>query len=354
MLAGRPALDETDLCAGRAHAASGREFVRLPWDTPLRCRVLRAIVNRATDRQPRQRYQGARGMLRAIEGWRQSESAAGEGPLALLLDRLHAAGALPSVPGGAARAARLATMDRERTNELAEVVLQDLALSFELLRSVNAAQVRATLPLGSGPVLTIRRAIAMLGLEGVQHAALGLRPWPGPLSEAAASALRDVIESVQQAGRLAQALRPAGYDAEVVHLVALLQNLGRLLTAYHFPDEWQQIRRLMQPVPSERAWESDEAGMSEQAASYAVLGADIEHRRRRGAALGAAGHGAAPDRRLPLTTLPRAVDTDDDPAGGQLCQRVRRGPAVAAGPLRPALRRIVSRYGRLLPQSWRR
>jgi HD-like signal output (HDOD) protein len=33
-------------------------------------------------------------------------------------------------------------MERERTNELADVVLEDPALSFELLRLVNSAQVR--------------------------------------------------------------------------------------------------------------------------------------------------------------------------------------------------------------------
>jgi HD-like signal output (HDOD) protein len=33
-------------------------------------------------------------------------------------------------------------MERERTNELADVVLDDPALSFELLRLVNSAHVR--------------------------------------------------------------------------------------------------------------------------------------------------------------------------------------------------------------------
>ena len=70
-------------------------------------------------------------------------------------------------------------MDRQRTNELAEVVLQDLALAFELLRWVNSAQVRGAQVAGSGPVLTVRRAIAMLGLDGVRRAALGLRALAG-------------------------------------------------------------------------------------------------------------------------------------------------------------------------------
>ena len=178
----------------------GRELVRLPWSTPLPVpEVLRAIGNRATDRQERQRYRSARGMARALEGWLQAEGAAGGGPLALLLDRLHSVGALPSSPGSAARAARLALMDRERTNELAEVVLQDLALAFELLRWVNSAQVRGAQAAGSGPVLTIRRAIAMLGLDGVRRAALGLRAWPGPLAGSCGAGAADTCSTMPSA-----------------------------------------------------------------------------------------------------------------------------------------------------------
>ena len=46
------------------------------------------IVNRATARQPRQRYLNARTLLRALEGWREAAALDGGGPLALLLDRL--------------------------------------------------------------------------------------------------------------------------------------------------------------------------------------------------------------------------------------------------------------------------
>lgn len=345
MLAGRPALDEADPGEVMQRLPpAGRDLVRLPWSTPRPVpEVLRAIANRATDRQPRQRYRGARGMQRALDGWLQVDSAVAGGPLALLLDRLHSVGALPASPGSAALEARLARMDRERTNELAEVVLQDLALSFELLRWVNSAQLRGVRAAGSAAVLTIRRAIAMLGLDGVRRAALGLRSWPGPLPEAAALGLGQLIESVKHAGRVAQALRPAGYDAEVVHLITLLQNLGRLLTAYHFPDELQQIRRLMS--------EAEDGGMSEQAASYAVLGADIE-----GIGAAVARHWGLDDavlhliRRMPLATPPRNLDNDDDTLRAVASCANEAVDALGLPEARrtPALRRVAQRYGRAL------
>ena len=353
LLAGSGAFDESDI--GRVIARLpplGRDIVRLPWSTahPI-AEPLRAIVNRATDRQERMRYRNARTLLRALEGWLQTDAATDGGPMALLADRLRAAGVLPSSPGAAARAARLALMERKRTNELAEVVLEDLALSFEMLRLVNTAQVRGAQVAGSGPVLTVRRAIAMLGLDGVRRAALALRDWPGPLQQAGAAQLQAVVDRCKRAGRVAMALRPPGYDGEVVYLITLLQNLGRLVVHYHFADEAQQILRLMKPAPSARAGEAEEPGMAEEAAAYAVLGADIE-------AIGAAvaRHWGLDDsvlamvRRLPLATPVRSAETDDDllrsvaSCANEAVDALAE-PAARAG---AALQRVVQRYGRVL------
>ena len=358
LLAGSPALDEPDV--GRVLQRlppAGRDVLRLPWATahPI-AEPLRAIVNRATDRQERQRYRSARTLVQALEGWLQTDSANGAGPLALLTDKLRVAGVLPSSPGAAARAARLALMERERTNELANVVLEDLALSFELLRLVNTAQVRGAQVGGGGPVLTVRRAIAMVGQDGVRRAALALREWPGPLSSTGAQELHRLFERCRRAGRVALALRPAGYDSEVVYLITLLQNLGRLVVTYHFAEEAQQIRRLMQAVPSPRAGEPEDPGMQEDAAAYAVLGADIESI---GAAVarywGLDDSVLAMIRRLPTGLAIRSVEGDDD-----LLRLVAScaNEAVDATTLPApkellALQRVVQRYGRSLDMNLR-
>lgn len=351
LLTGQPALEEPDV--GRALLRlppAGRDIVRLPFTTAQPVpEPLRAIVNRATDRQERQRYRNARTLLRALEGWLRTESGAGGGPLALLADKLRTAGVLPSSPGAAARVARLAMMERERTIELAEVVLEDMALSFELLRLVNSAQVRGTQISGNGPVLTVRRAIAMLGMEGVRRAALALRPWPGPLSETGAAELERLIERCQRAGRTALALRPAGYEAEVVYLITLMQNIGRLVVTYHFPEETAQIRRLMQPAPPVREGDPEEPGMDEASAAFAVLGADIE-------AIGAAvaRHWGLDDavlhlvRRLPVATPVRHPETDDELLRTLASCANEAVDAIVQPAARvvPALQRVVSRYGR--------
>jgi non-specific serine/threonine protein kinase len=365
-LASQPPLDEPDI--GRVVARlppAGQEIVRLPWSVPRPIpEPLRAIVNRATDRQERHRYLNARTLQRALEGWIKTSTEQDGGPLALLLDRMRQVGTLPALPGGADRVAHLALMESARTSDMADIVLEDIALSFELLRMVNNAQVAGGRVSGDGPVLMLRRAIAMMGLDGVRRAALSLRRWPGPMNEQAAGELETLIRRVKRAGRVATRLVPAGYDGEVVYLITLLQSLGRLLVQYHYPDEAAQIRRLMQATvvtiptktPGGEPERKEEPGMSPEAASYAVLGADQE-------ALGSAvaRHWGLDDtvqqmiRRLPATAPVRTPESDADVlrvsascANDLVDAMGQPGPRAAK-----ALNLVVQRYARPLGLSGR-
>jgi non-specific serine/threonine protein kinase len=107
----------------------------------------------------------------------------------------------------------------------------------------------------------------------------------------------------------------------------------------------------MQPGPAAHAGAPDEAGMDEQAASYAVLGADVESI---GAAV--ARHWGLDEtvlhliRRQPLATPPRSVDNDDDLLRAVAsCANEAVDAAQAPDEQRaPALRRVALRYGRPL------
>jgi non-specific serine/threonine protein kinase len=353
LLAGAAPLDEPDL--GRVIdriAPHGREILRLPRLTvqPVP-EPLRMIVNRGTSQQPRLRYRSARTLEHALEGWRRAHEQESGGPVALLIERLASVGHLPAMPGVGTRAARLATMERGRTHEMAELLLQDMALSFELLRNVNSAQVQGSQASGNGPVLTVRRAIAMLGLKGVRNAAAALRAWPGPLHETAAAELLALMERVRLAGHVAQAIRPAGFDPEVIFLIAVMQNLGRLVVQYHFADEAQQVRALMRPAPSEKPGEPELPGLSEEAASTAVLGANIEEF---GSAV-ARHWGLPPEvlhmiRRLSPQTPVRSADRDDDLLRATAsCANEAVDVLGLPGPRQAAaIEHVAQRYARLL------
>lgn len=280
LLAGTPPLEEPDTGGVIERLAPvGREALSLPWSTPHPLPDgLRAIGDRATIAHERHRYIGARSLQRALLGWRTAQAEDSGGAIALLLDRLTTVGHLPAMPGAMATVARLAgSADTERTDEMARQILQDMGLAFEMLRLVNSAQVQATQAPGNGPVLTVRRAIALIGTDGIRRAANALRAWPGPLGDEQATRLRRLIDRVRFAGHLAQALRPAGYDAEVVYLAAVMQNLGRLLVQYHFADDAEQIRRLTRPLrAAEQEGVKPPKPMTEAAAAQAVLGVEID------------------------------------------------------------------------------
>lgn len=353
LLAGEPALGSAD--AARAierMAPLGREVVRLPWSTPQQVpEALRAIVNRSTSGQPRLRYRSARTFLGALDGWREAVADDEGGPVALLLDRLRTVGHLPALPGLAARVQRVTGIETQRTDEIARHLLPDMALSFELLRTLNSAQVQGTQIAGNGPVLTLRRVVALVGVDGVRAAANSLRAWPGPLDEAGARALQAAIDRVRLAGHVAEALRPAGYDAEVVYLIAILQNLGRLLLRYHFADEAEQIQQLMQPDTSEPS-HPEQTGLGEEAAAFAVLGVDVE-------SLGtaAARHWGLGDdvlhmiRRLPADMPVRKPDGDTDVlriVASAANEAVDALGLLPASRVVGALSQVTQRYGRTL------
>jgi HD-like signal output (HDOD) protein len=352
LLAGEPALGSAD--TGRVidrMAPRGREFVRLPWTTPQAVpEALRAIVNRSTAGQERLRYRSARTFLGALNGWREDIAEDKGGPVALLLDRLRTIGHLPALPGLAGRVQRITGIESQRTDEIASHLLPDLALSLELLRTLNTAQVQGTQIAGNGAVLTLRRVVALIGVNGVRQAANNLRAWPGPLDETNAKALLAAIERVRLAGHTAQALRPAGYDGEVVYLITAMQNLGRLMLRYHFAEEAEQIHQLMQPALGEA--DASEPGMSEEAAGFAVLGVDTE---TFGSAV-ARYWGLGDDvlhmiRRLPVDAPVRKPDGDADmlrlvaSAANEIVDVVSHLPAPKVG---AALGNVAQRYSRVL------
>ncbi|MDY0747149.1 HDOD domain-containing protein [Paucibacter sp. R3-3] len=276
LLTGRPVLELNDLqMVIQQMQPIGHEVVRLGWETPHPIPdPLRAIGNRATDRQARQRYHMARSFLRALDGWRTAANADDGGPIALLIDRLQRVGHLPGTTTALNAVAQSSSMGGKHISVLAELVLKDMALSLELLRRVNNSLKQQGAPV-DGTVLNLQRAIAMLGLNGVQEAARSLKPWPGVLAEQPAIMLRKLMDHLQRAGQIAQALRPAGYDAEVIYLITVMQSLGRLLVTYHFPEDAQQIRQLIQPLEPTPD-HPNPAPMTEQAGAYAVLGCDLD------------------------------------------------------------------------------
>lgn len=283
LLANQPALDEPDL--GNAVVRVGNEIVRLPWSTPQAVPdPLRAIANRATDRQQRQRYLSARTLLSALQRWIKTHAEDSGGPLVLLLDRLNTVGTLPGRPGTERALVSTLSVETLRVDDLVEVVLKNPAMAWEMLRSVNTASFQS--PGGGEGVTTLSRAVVMLGQQGIRRVASSIRAWPGALAAQASlnpdegsmavSVLASELRRHCIAGHVARLMAPFSIQDEEAALAAMAQSLGSVLIAYHFPDEAAQIIRLMQELPANEPEGRPTPGMQPEGAVSAVLGVEMD------------------------------------------------------------------------------
>jgi non-specific serine/threonine protein kinase len=275
LLAGRFPLEEADLRLALGRMAPwGKEAVRLPHDTPHPVPdSLRVIVNRATAADSRQRYLSARTLLGALQSWLDSQSEGRSDPVRVVLGRAQTAGMLPSLPNLPRLHELLAQGQGSHLEALSAPILSDMALSLEVLRRVNARS--RAMSGDSDAVLSMRRAVALLGVGGLLECANGMQAWPGPLDEDGAASVQQLMVQAQRSALVARRIMPAGYDADVVHLAACFQSLGRLLLAYHHPNLAEQVRQLMRPAaPSsqEPPGSAGAPGMGEHEAVLSVLG----------------------------------------------------------------------------------
>jgi len=283
MLANAWPLDDHDL--GHAADRVGPEIVRLPFATPHQVPdTLRAIVNRSTDRQQRQRYLNARTLLSALQGWIKTNAQEGAGPLVLLLDRLNTVGTLPGRPNTERALIGALSQESMRVDDYVDVVLKNPAMVWEMMRAVNSASYRS----GSSDegVTTVSRAVLFLGQQGVRKLTQAVRTWPGVLSAKltndpefgaqAVAALDAELRQCTLAGHIARWMAPFELSDEECALTAMAQRLGWLLVLYHFPDEASQIKRLMQSGPPLEAGGKPTPGMSLEGAAGAVMGINLD------------------------------------------------------------------------------
>jgi HD-like signal output (HDOD) protein len=283
LLANAWPLDDHDLghCAERV----GPEIVRLPFTTPHPVpETLRAIVNRATDRQQRQRYLNARTLLSALQGWIKTNVQEDGGPLVLLLDRLNSVGTLPSRPMMERALVGALSQETLRVDDYVDVVLKNPSISWEMMRAVNTAGFRQR---GSDEgVTTVSRAVLLLGQQGVRRLVGAVRIWPGALAakssidpelgQLAEAALSNELRWCCLAGHIARWMAPFEISDEECALAAMSQRLGWLLVLYHFPDEAAQMKRLMLQGPPTEQGGQPTPGMSMEGAAAAVLGINLD------------------------------------------------------------------------------
>ncbi len=260
--------------------------------------ALRGVIQRALARDATQRYRDAGELRDALRAWLAppSEAAVGAGnakqagTLDFLLRRMRHKTDFPALSDSVASIQRVAASEHENLGTLAGEILKDVALTHKLLRLVNTAHYSQA---GGGSISTVSRAVQLMGFAGVRNLALSLVLVEHMNDQLHAQQIRQEFLRALMAGTLAEELCPGSMAQhgviEEAFLGAMFQNLGRLLAEFYFPEEAEQVRRLVRPgvVP---ARSTPKPPVPEAAASVSVLGLSYEE-----LGLGVARHWGLPD-----------------------------------------------------------
>jgi serine/threonine protein kinase len=232
---------------------------------------LDALVLKAIAKSPEERYPDARSLEDALYQYLNpdpvDEDDAARPPqqstLQFLLRRMRHKSDFPALSSMIGAVNRAAASDNERLSELSNAILKDFALTNKLLKLVNTAYYGQF----SGTISTVSRAVVILGFEAVRQTAVTLILFEHLRDRSQAAGLRDEMLASYLAGLLGRELvSKAGIrDAEEAFICSMFHSLGKLLCAFYFHEEFQEIGKL------QRAQALDEARASAQ-----VLGLTFE------------------------------------------------------------------------------
>ncbi|TSE33261.1 HDOD domain-containing protein [Tepidimonas charontis] len=172
-----------------------------------------------------------------------------EDALTALWQRLAQDPDFPALSAQVMRVVALTEDERGTLNALSEAVLRDPGLTQRLLRIVNAAQHRAH----HGGVLTVTRAISLVGVQAVRGLALSVVLLAQWRQRAQAMRLLDRFAESLLAAELAVAFYGAGVSREAVFLGALFQGLGPMRVEAFLPELAQKIQSEAQGDPGREA-----------------------------------------------------------------------------------------------------
>ena len=314
--------------------------VRLPESAEVDER-LAAIVHKAVARNPELRYPSVALLREALEDYLEPDAAplssdAKQSTVDFLLRRMRHKSDFPALSESVSTINRIADSDRESISNLSNSILRDFSLTNKILRLVNSAYFRQA---GGGNISTISRAVLVLGFDAVRNIAITVMLFEHLKNKANASQLKEEFLLATLAGIVARDIcdRSAARDVEQVFICAMFQRLGRLLSQFYFPDESDEIRRVI-----------EQKSCSEDAAAIQVLGITFEE-----LGVGIARTWGFPQlivgsmRKVPAGPVRKAVNVDErmrvfSSFANELC--------ALAAEVEPAqrakeLRRVAARYG---------
>lgn len=161
----------------------------------------------------------------------------------LLWKRMSEKGDFPALSGAVQEIVEAMHDEDHNASELTSAILSDFALTQKVIRLANSAMYSSL----GGEITTVTRAALVLGVDAIGHLALSVR-FMDTLSASVpdSKVARAEMAKSLLAGDIARKIAAKANlkDIEEVVVCALMHHLGRLLLAFYFPVEWEEITKI--------------------------------------------------------------------------------------------------------------
>lgn len=236
-----------------------------------------SVLYKAVARDPQRRYASAALMREALDAYLEPEDIAPsadvkQSTIDFLLRRMRHKSDFPALSESVSTINKITGSDKESVAQLSNTILKDFSLTNKILRLVNAAYYRQA---GGGNISTVSRAVLVLGFDAIRNIAITVMLFEHLQNKGNANQLKDEFLRANLAGILAREIgaKTAARDVEQAFICAMFHNLGRLLSQYYFPEESEQIKRVVE----QKACLEEAASIQVLGISYEDLGIGIAH-----------------------------------------------------------------------------
>ena len=232
-----------------------------------------ACLLKALAKNPEERYGSViemkEALLRAADSGGTNASE-GHGTLEFLLRRIKRKKEFPAMSESISKVNNIIDSDTGSITSLTNAVLKDFALTTKIIKLANSSYYNQS---GHGNISTISGAVYRLGFHTIRNIVLGLLLFEQMKDRNQA---RDLMGECVQAilgGAIAREIcvLQGSTNPEETFICAMMHNLGRLLSIYYFPEETEEIRKIL--ALNEK--DEDQASRTVLGASYTELGQGV-------------------------------------------------------------------------------
>lgn len=213
---------------------------------------LAGLLYKALARDPEMRYQSAAQFSEALDKYLEPESgtkpAGKQATLDFLLRRMRHKSDFPALSESVSAINKIASSEKESINKLSNAILKDFSLTNKILKLVNSAYFR---PAGGGSISTVSRAVIVMGFEAVRNIAITVLLFEHMQNKSNVAQLKEEFLRANLAGIIGKniCVHSKLRDLEQIFICSMFQNLGRLLAQFYFPEESEEIRRILAQKP---------------------------------------------------------------------------------------------------------